>query len=228
MLPRFLILLLLIVIYCSISQAGNKDYREIVEEFKVPYLYATKHKEIETIIQQVFHRLEAEGRHFVEKAQDGAWVEADPKKIREKVAQTLRDGAPNLRKELATARATGQDLKSLEVKGKYEVTGDEVNTKTEEQQGVNIDNLFSLDRFTVLDVGMQASEAGYEGRGELDTNNIVPLDPSEDNMWSFDMGDLFLMFLENERDDVEEVTGDQMQNGSGASVVSVHEGDWLW
>jgi len=52
------------------------------------------------IIQRVESELEASGFRFVEKTEEGVWVEASRAKARRKLVQALREKAPELRKRM--------------------------------------------------------------------------------------------------------------------------------
>lgn len=49
------------------------------------------------IVRSIIKKLRGQGRNFMEKQSDGLWYEANKDKIRRKVVQACREGAPEIR-----------------------------------------------------------------------------------------------------------------------------------
>ena len=71
----------------------------MVASYKYFYVIAET-AEKRKIIQQVESELEASGFRFVEKTEEGVWVEASKAKAHGKLVQALREKAPELRRRM--------------------------------------------------------------------------------------------------------------------------------
>jgi hypothetical protein len=81
------------------SSVGNINYRKIVNEYKVQYLWTVARKDKGKMVRQVLRHLECEGYRFIKK-KGNTWVDADEKAKRKKVVQALREKGPELRRKL--------------------------------------------------------------------------------------------------------------------------------
>lgn len=81
----------------SRNSEGNNAFRCIVSQYQGDYLKTRKRDEKAALIKLVQARLDDEGYRFVVKNSNGLWVEAPYRQSRAKVAQALREQAPQVR-----------------------------------------------------------------------------------------------------------------------------------
>eukprot|EP01082_Thalassiosira_pseudonana_P006690 g5753.t1 g5753 contig20:90111-92393(+) len=82
---------------------GNENFRTIVKDYVGVYVTSTKKQKMLTsrsIVDLIQTQLSPPGRFLEKDVKTGLWRVVDRKKAVEKTAQTLRDGAAPLRKEL--------------------------------------------------------------------------------------------------------------------------------
>ena len=83
--------------------------------YKVDYLHTpASRKAKDAVVQQVLWHLQTDGYRFVQKV-DNLWLEAPTSKARAKVVQALREGAPELRKEIEASSTVKTVRSSLVV-----------------------------------------------------------------------------------------------------------------
>eukprot|EP00970_Alexandrium_tamarense_P002778 scaffold389_cov211-Alexandrium_tamarense.AAC.15 len=83
---------------------GNENFRTIVKDYVGVYVTSTKKQKMLTsrsIVDLIQTQLSPPGRFLEKDVKTGLWRVVDRKKAVEKTAQTLRDGAAPLRKELS-------------------------------------------------------------------------------------------------------------------------------
>lgn len=86
-------------------QEGNTMFRELVEEYQAAYL-CSKRADKPKIAMQVMEEVRARQGRFVRRVKTATngrcfgWEELDEKRSYEKVCQTLREGAPEIRRKM--------------------------------------------------------------------------------------------------------------------------------
>lgn len=90
------------------TQPGNQAYRELISEHETAYLCA-KRTDKPVIATKVMKILQSKDVCFVRRERHPklglGWVKLDESKIYEKVCQSLREGAPELRRKVLAADA---------------------------------------------------------------------------------------------------------------------------
>ena len=89
---------------------GNQVFRSIIKEHETKYLFARR-SEKPVIAMDVLSKLNSRGMRFVRRDKDGTfgrqvWVEISEQRAYEKVCQSLREGAPELRRKMLSTSAT--------------------------------------------------------------------------------------------------------------------------
>ena len=105
----------------TISHPGNKTFRKLVKEHEISYLCAKK-SEKPGIVKQLLAVLWSRGMRFVERkfSKEGVynWIVIDDQRAYEKICQTLREGAPKLRRRmLATGTGKARQEEQLDFRG---------------------------------------------------------------------------------------------------------------
>ena len=95
---------------------GNQSFRELVKDHETAYLCA-KRSDKPLIAMKVLHMIQSRGGRFVRRIKTAgdcsSWVEIGEKAAYEKVCQALRDGAPDVRKQMiASSSCTSSAVKS--------------------------------------------------------------------------------------------------------------------
>lgn len=87
---------------------GNHVYRALIRKHETAYLCA-KRSDKPVIATQVMETLKGRGVRFVRRERHPksglGWVELEENKVYEKVCQSLREGAPELRRKVLAADA---------------------------------------------------------------------------------------------------------------------------
>ena len=81
---------------------GNHAYRELIKQYETAYLCAKRNDKPE-IAMKVLEVLKERNVRFVKREKEDCgmiWVEISEKRAYEKVCQSLRDGAPELRRRM--------------------------------------------------------------------------------------------------------------------------------
>jgi hypothetical protein len=79
---------------------GNQAYRNLIQKHETDYLCA-KRSDKPVIATQIMETLKRQGIRFVRKEGNArGWIALDETKIYEKVCQSLREGAPELRRKM--------------------------------------------------------------------------------------------------------------------------------
>jgi hypothetical protein len=81
---------------------GNQAYRELVKGFETAYMCA-KRSEKPVIAMEIMDVLKGRGVRMVKKDGYSFWVEIGDHSAYEKVCQSLREGAPELRRQMLSA-----------------------------------------------------------------------------------------------------------------------------
>jgi hypothetical protein len=90
--------------FLNLTTEGNIKYRSVVYHYKKRYLETIPRKKKGVIVQEVLAHLKRDGYRFVQK-RGHVWVEAGEPAKRRKVVQALREGGPELRKQLEDGTA---------------------------------------------------------------------------------------------------------------------------
>lgn len=88
---------------------GNQVFRSIIKEHETKYLFARR-SEKPIIAMDVLAKLRSRGMRFVRREKEGTfdrqvWVEISEQRAYEKVCQSLREGAPELRRRMLSTSA---------------------------------------------------------------------------------------------------------------------------
>lgn len=96
----------------TMTHPGNQDYRTLVKQHEAEYICA-KRSDKPVITMRVMDELKSKGVRFVrrEKSEMGLyWVEIGETKIYEKICQSLREGAPELRRKVLASSSVRKTL----------------------------------------------------------------------------------------------------------------------
>jgi len=97
------------------NHAGNYQYRHLINNSKIRYL--TGGKKIKPIVARelvaTIYRMEPPGRFLELCMTTGTFFDIGEAKAAQKVSQALREGAPDIRKQLEKLRAPGPTLASM-------------------------------------------------------------------------------------------------------------------
>ena len=89
------------------THPGNLEYKKVIKKYEMKYL-CSKRSEKPDIATKVWNEFRTIGARFVkrERKNDGAfvWVEIDEKHVYEKICQSLREGAPRLRRQMMSTK----------------------------------------------------------------------------------------------------------------------------
>ena len=99
----------------SMAHPGNQAYRALIRKHETGYLCARR-SEKPVIATQVMEKLRLRGMRFVRRDYHPAgmgWVELDENKVYEKVCQSLREGAPEMRRKMLASDAKDRAQKQL-------------------------------------------------------------------------------------------------------------------
>lgn len=92
----------------TVVHPGNQAYRTLVQKYEASYLCA-KRSDKPVIATKVMETMKLRGVRFVRRERDHAgllgWIVLDDNKIYEKVCQSLREGAPELRRKMLASDA---------------------------------------------------------------------------------------------------------------------------
>lgn len=95
---------------------GNEAFRELVTEFHTAY-FCAKRSDKPLIAMQVLDVLKERGSRFVRRQKGGGrsavWVEVNQKLAYEKVCAALRDGAPQVQRQMFSSAAKAQEESSV-------------------------------------------------------------------------------------------------------------------
>jgi ABC-type ATPase with predicted acetyltransferase domain len=84
---------------------GNQAYRSLIQKHETDYLWA-KRSDKPVIAMQIMETLKRQDVRFVRKEGNSrGWLVLDENKIYEKVCQSLREGAPELRRKILASDA---------------------------------------------------------------------------------------------------------------------------
>ena len=98
---------------------GNKQYRKLVEDRKRDYVNSSKRGKplLSRSIVEAVREQDPPGRFLTKDDKTGLWYDIGDQKAREKTAQALREGAPDIRKEIGQpfvhALNPGESLKRI-------------------------------------------------------------------------------------------------------------------
>ena len=98
---------------------GNKQYRKLVEDRKRDYVNSSKRGKplLSRSIVEAVRKQSPPGRFLTKDDKTGLWYDIGDQKAREKTAQALREGAPDIRKEIGQpyvhAIVPGESLKAV-------------------------------------------------------------------------------------------------------------------
>ena len=98
---------------------GNKQYRKLVEDRKRDYVNSSKRGKplLSRSIVEAVRTQDPPGRFLTKDDKTGLWYDIGDQKAREKTAQALREGAPDIRKEIGQpyvhAIVPGESLKAV-------------------------------------------------------------------------------------------------------------------
>ena len=98
---------------------GNKQYRKLVEERRLEYVNSSKRGKplLSRSIVEAVRNQSPPGRFLAKDDKAGLWYDIGDQKAREKTAQALREGAPDIRKEIGQpyvhAIVPGESLKAV-------------------------------------------------------------------------------------------------------------------
>lgn len=98
---------------------GNKQYRKLVEDRKRDYVNSSKRGKplLSRSIVEAVRKQDPPGRFLTKDDKTGLWYDIGDQKAREKTAQALREGAPDIRKEIGQpfvhALNPGESLKRI-------------------------------------------------------------------------------------------------------------------
>lgn len=87
---------------------GNRNYRELIKKHETDYICARR-SDKPMIAMRIIDRLNSQGVRFVRREKDSSsggmlyWVEIGETKVYEKVCQSLREGAPELRRKMLSS-----------------------------------------------------------------------------------------------------------------------------
>mmetsp|Transcript_7061 Transcript_7061/g.16143 ORF Transcript_7061/g.16143 Transcript_7061/m.16143 type:complete len:569 (-) Transcript_7061:2029-3735(-) len=86
------------------NHAGNEKFRELVNQKKVAYLHSSKRDKpfVSKGIVRAVRNQNPPGRFLQKDEKSGLWYDIGDQKAREKTSQALREGAPEIRREITT------------------------------------------------------------------------------------------------------------------------------
>jgi hypothetical protein len=96
------------------SHSGNRSYRKLVKKFKDKYLKAKKKQKpsVAAEVVEVIRKLDPQGR-FLKKDKDTGWyLDIGDARAKEKTSQALREGAPQIRKQMSEGNYNPEDDES--------------------------------------------------------------------------------------------------------------------
>lgn len=93
------------------SHSGNRSYRKLVKKFKDKYLKAKKKQKpsVAAEVVDIIRTLDPPGR-FLKKDKDTGWyLDIGDARAKEKTSQALREGAPQIRKQMSEGKYNAED-----------------------------------------------------------------------------------------------------------------------
>eukprot|EP00588_Corethron_pennatum_P009436 CAMPEP_0194265862 /NCGR_PEP_ID=MMETSP0169-20130528/961_1 /TAXON_ID=218684 /ORGANISM="Corethron pennatum, Strain L29A3" /LENGTH=476 /DNA_ID=CAMNT_0039006421 /DNA_START=111 /DNA_END=1541 /DNA_ORIENTATION=- len=107
------------------NHVGNYQYRRLVNDSKMRYLTASK--KLKPIVARevvaTIYRMEPPGRFLELSTTTGSFFDIGEAKSAQKVSQALREGAPEIRKQLEQLKASGPTLTSMSPPAPQNTTG---------------------------------------------------------------------------------------------------------
>jgi hypothetical protein len=92
------------------NHPGNERFRDLVNSQKVNYLHSSKREKpmVSRGIVRAVRNQNPPGRFLQKDDETGLWFDIGDQKAREKTSQALREGAPDIRREITNTLSTGE------------------------------------------------------------------------------------------------------------------------
>lgn len=91
---------------------GNMEYRRKIKMKQKDYIDARQRSTKSEIIAEIIREVQAEGGRFLKQDESSKlWYEVDEKEVKKKTSQTLREGAPQWRKDHGEWKRREEELK---------------------------------------------------------------------------------------------------------------------
>lgn len=156
---------------------GNLAFKKTIKKQEMKYLCSTR-SEKPKIATRMLEEFSARGVRFIKRERTDdegfVWMEIGEQRAYEKICQSLREGAPQLRRQMMAIEAKGKQTKKDE-KHRYSKPRNH-HSQQQRQQRQDLDTGFSGETTRIVCDGSQTHASSFS---TVQTTNVNPYNPVE-------------------------------------------------